>query len=192
MTKVMQYLAAKDDKSLFRVTGARDFPENMPVLFSAEVYNESYEPVADKDVRMVIRNETGEEFNYVFSPTATRYTLDAGLLPPGNYRYTADVAGSALPPEKGEFSVSPLQLESSTTIADHRLMGQLAAANGGNMVMPQDMLDLPGMIASRSSVSSVSYENKKLSDLINYRWILALILSLLSAEWLLRKRAGTY
>jgi hypothetical protein len=192
MTKVVQYLAAKDDKSLFRVTGARDFPENMPILFSAEVYNESYEPVADKDVRMVIRNESGEEFNYVFSPTATRYSLDAGLLPPGNYRYTATVAGSTLPAEKGEFSVSPLQLESSSTIAYHRLMGQLAAANGGSMVMPENMLQLPGMIASSTSVTSVSYENKKLSDLINYRWILGLILLLLSAEWLLRKRAGTY
>jgi hypothetical protein len=39
---------------------------------------------------------------------------------------------------------------------------------------------------------SVSYENKQLNDLINFRWILALIIGLLSLEWLLRKRAGTY
>ncbi|MFN9800768.1 MAG: hypothetical protein ACK54P_12210, partial [Bacteroidota bacterium] len=191
-TKVVQYLAAKDDKSLFRVSGAQNIQENMPVIFQAEVYNESYEPQADKDVRMSIRNEEDEEFDYTFSSSGVRYTLNTGKLPPGNYRYRATVAGTSLPAETGEFSVIPLQLESAATIADHRLLRKLAEENGGALVQPDAMQELPGMIARISAVAPVSYENKELTDLINFRWLLAIILLLLSAEWLLRKRAGTY
>ena len=36
------------------------------------------------------------------------------------------------------------------------------------------------------------HENKQLDDLINYKWILFLLIFLLGLEWLLRKRAGTY
>ena len=193
MTKTTQYLATREDKSLFRVNGAQDFPENMPVVFGAEVYNESYESVTDKEVRMIIRNENREEFSYSFSPSGQRYQLQAGMLPVGNYTYSASVVGnSSIPKETGEFSVSPLQLEASRTIADHRLMNLLATSNGGVMVMPQEMGRLPKLIRDSQSVTSTSYENKKLTDLINYRWLLALILLLLSLEWLLRKRAGTY
>lgn len=192
VVKTAQYLAAREDKSLFRVSGARDFPENMPVVFAAEVYNESYEPINDRDVRMVIRNENKEEFVYSFSPLGERYQLNAGLLPPGNYSYVATVTGSALPAEKGEFSITPLQVEAALTVADHRLMNQIAATTGGAMVLPETMESLAGLIAQSNRITSVSYESKQLTDLINYRWILALVLFLLSLEWLLRKRAGTY
>jgi hypothetical protein len=94
--------------------------------------------------------------------------------------------------ERGEFSVSPLQFEVVNTIADHRLLYQFANDNNGTMVYPADMSSLPDLIKQKKEIVSVSYENKKLNDLINYKWILAIIIALLAAEWLLRKRAGTY
>jgi hypothetical protein len=192
-TKVVQYLAAKEDKSLFRVNGAKDFAENTPIIFDAELYNASYEPIVDKDIQMVIRNEEGAEFNYSFSPANGRYKLNAGSLPVGNYSYTASTLseGQTLK-ETGEFSVSALQLELTNTIADHRLLNQFATENGGEMVYPNAVSSLAEKIKSRQDIVSVSYENKQLNDLINFRWILALIIGLLSLEWLLRKRAGTY
>jgi hypothetical protein len=60
------------------------------------------------------------------------------------------------------------------------------------MVYPNAVSSLAEKIKSRQDIVSVSYENKQLNDLINFRWILALIIGLLSLEWLLRKRAGTY
>jgi hypothetical protein len=142
---------------------------------------------------MVIRNEEGAEFNYSFSPANGRYKLNAGSLPVGNYSYSATTLseGQTLK-ETGEFSISALQLELTNTIADHRLLNQFATENGGEMVYPNAISSLAEKIKSRQDIVSVSYENKQLNDLINFRWILALIIGLLSLEWLLRKRAGTY
>ena len=193
VTKSVQYLAAKDDKSLFRVNGKNDFSENEDIVFDAELYNASYEAVAGREISMRIKNDEGKEFSYLFSANGELYRLNAGRLPVGNYTYEAKASseGNVLS-ERGEFSVSPLQLEIINTIADHRLLNQFARENNGVMVGPSEMKKLTEEILAKKEIVSVSYENKQLDELINVRWICALILILLSTEWLLRKRAGTY
>ena len=193
ITKSVQYLAAKDDKSLFRVNAKNDFTENEDILFDAELYNASYEAVSGREISMKIKNDEGKEFNYLFSANGDLYRLNAGRLPVGNYSYEARASseGNVLS-ERGEFSISPLQLEIINTIADHRLLNQFARENNGMMVRAGDMKTLTDEIRTKKEIVSVSYENKQLDELINVRWLCALILILLSTEWLLRKRAGTY
>jgi hypothetical protein len=193
LTKSVQYLASKDDKSLFRVNAKNDFAENEDVLFDAELYNASYESIAGREISMKIKNDEGKEFNYLFSASGDMYQLNAGKLPVGNYSYEAKASSEgSVVSERGEFSVSPLQLEIIHTIADHRLLNQFARENNGLMVYPDNMQALVDEIRNKKEIVSVSYENKQLDELINFRWFSVLILILLSTEWLLRKRAGTY
>lgn len=193
ITKTVQYMSSREDKSLFRVSGKNDFPENENIVFNAELYNASYEPISDREVSMKIRNEEGEEFSYLFSPGAVGYQLDAGSLPVGNYSYVASATSDGKPlKESGEFSVSPLEYEMTRTVADHRLLNQLAVNNQGAMVYPEALSSLNELIRAKKEIVPVSYETKTVTDLINYSWLLALFIILLGGEWLLRKRAGTY
>jgi hypothetical protein len=193
ITKSVQYLASKEDKSLFRVNGKNDFTENEDIVFDAELYNASYEAITGREISMKIKNDEGEEFNYLFSGSGDIYQLNVGKLPVGNYTYEAKATSEGnVWTERGEFSVSPLQLEIVNTIADHRLLNQFARENNGMMVYPSEMQRLTDEIRNKKEIVSVSYENKQLDELINFRWLSVLILLLLSTEWLLRKRAGTY
>lgn len=193
LMKCVQYLASKDDRSLFRVTGDNDFSSTQDVVFNAELYNASYEPIADREISMRITNDAAESFSYLFSPKGSVYQLNAGKLPVGQYRYEASTTsdGAALI-ERGEFSVNALRLEYVNTIADHNMLAQFARENNGAMVYPATMAELTERIQAMKEVVSVAYENKQLNELINVKWIAFLIIALLSAEWLLRKRAGTY
>jgi hypothetical protein len=193
VTKSVQYLAAREDKSLFRVEGPKNIEENQNILFSAEVYNQSFEAINNRDVAMEIRNEQGEVFNYTFSPASSGYRLDAGRLPVGQYTYVAKAnSDQGVLQEKGEFSVSPLLAEVTQTIADHRLLYQFAKENNGERVFPSQTETLADLIRTRKEIVPVSYETKQLDDLISFQWLLAVLLGLLCLEWLLRKRAGTY
>jgi len=175
------------------VNAKNDFAENEDVIFDAELYNASYEFITGREISMKIKNDEGKEFNYLFSSTDDMYQLNAGKLPVGNYSYEAKASSEGnVISERGEFSVSPLQLEIIHTIADHRLLNQFARENNGKMVYPNTMQALVDEIRNKKEIVSVSYENKQLDELINFRWLCALILILLSTEWLLRKRAGTY
>jgi hypothetical protein len=193
ITKITQYMSAKEDKSLFRVNGKNDFLENERIVFDAELYNQSFEAITNKEVKMQIESDEGLVYDYNFSPNVTRYHLEAGQLPAGNYTYTATAFTDQGAIERlGQFSISALDLELTNTVADHRLLYQWAAAHNGSSFSPKNLAQLADTIKARKDVVSIAYEHKELKDLINYKWILAALILLLGGEWLLRKRAGAY
>jgi hypothetical protein len=193
ISKTVQYLSVKTDKSFFRVKGKNNYPENEPVELEAEVYNESYELINTPDVNIVITDANNKKFPYAFSKTTNAYRLNAGMFPVGEYTYEAKVkVGEKLYSQKGQFSVSALQIELTNTVADHHLLYSLAKNHGGEMMYPNELDKLAEKLEAREDVKSVSYTEKKLDDLLNLKWIFFLLLLLLSAEWFIRKRNGAY
>jgi hypothetical protein len=193
INKIVQYLSLKDQKKNFRIYHQTNFRETEPVVFDAEVYNESYELTNEPEVEMSIRDEEDVQFPFVFNKTGNAYHLDAGNFPPGNYTYQSQANfGTNTFNASGQFSVSAIDLEALNTVADHQLLFQLAEASGGKMFYPANLDLLAEDVLSRDDIRPVTYTRKKYEDLLNNGWLLALILGLLTMEWFLRKRAGSY
>lgn len=193
VSKTVQYLSVKVDKSFFRIIAKNNFLENEPVQMEAEVYNESYELINTPEVSVIFTNADNKKYNYTFSKTSNAYRLDAGLLPVGEYKYEAKVkVGEKVYTQRGEFSISPLQVELTNTTADHQLLYSLAQKHGGEMIYPSGMDKLSDKLNAREDIKTVSYSQKKLSDVINLKWLFFVLLALISAEWFMRKRNGAY
>ncbi len=193
ISKTVQYLAVKADKSQFRVYGKNNFMENEPVEFNAELYNETYELINDPDVTISILNVDGRKFPFTFSKSGRSYKLNAGTLPPGEYSYDARAkVGDKILSAKGQFSITAIQVEFVNTTADHQMLYALSEKNGGELVYPGAMQELLEKLNAREDIKTVSYTHTKLSDLINLRWIFFILLLLLTLEWFLRKRSGSY
>lgn len=193
ISSTVQYLASREDRRQFRVDAPRDVLENERIVFSAEVYNDSYEAITDPEVDLVLTDSEGAQFTYTFGRAGNFYRLDAGFLPVGDYTWKArtSVAGRSFE-QTGALTVKAVQLEMANTVADHQLLYSLAADNGGEMLYPSEVSNLAERIAASGEAVAVSYERSSLTDLINLPWILFIILVLLSVEWLLRKRSGSY
>ena len=193
INKTIQFLSLKVDKSFFRVFSKNNFTENDNIEFDAEVYNESYELITNPDVALTITNSEGKRFPYSFNKTSNSYYLNAGSLPVDNYKYSARVKiGDKRLTETGEFTISALNIEKINTVADHNLLYNLAVRSGGEMIYPGQMNNLSEMIKSREDIKTISYTQKRFSEILNFPWLLILIIALLSAEWFMRKRAGGY
>jgi hypothetical protein len=193
ISKTVQYLSVKVDKSFFKVVNKNNFLENEAIEMEAEVYNESYELINEPEVNITISNSENKKFLYTFSKTNNAYSLNAGMLPVGEYKFEAKTkVGDKIYTQHGEFSVSALQVEQTNTIADHQLLYSLAKKHNGEMVYPNELEKLAEKLNSRTDIKSVSYTQNKLSDLINLKWIFGLLLALLSFEWFMRKRNGAY
>lgn len=193
-SKMVQYLSVKEDKRKFRVSVVKNiFDENEPVLFDAELYNNSFERINEPDVRMVITNERGKEFTFTMNKSGNAYALNAGVFPVGNYRFAATVAysGEQLRAE-GKFSVQPVQLEGFETTADHNLLGLLSTQSGGKRLTPDELNALPELIRQLNTAKPVIYESARTRSLINLRWIFGILVGLLSLEWFLRRYFGDY
>ena len=191
---IVQYLALKEDKRLFRAFGPELAMENEALIFRAELYNASYEAINDADVELIIRSEDGTEFPYFFSKTPQAYRLDIGNLPAGNYTYEAFLNrnGERLS-DFGSFGVKPFALEGARLRADHQTLSLLATNSGGHLFYPENASELVRQLnEGQSQLKPVSYTNEIFSTILNFRWIFFILLVLLSAEWFLRKYLGRY
>lgn len=194
MGKTIQFLSLKEDKRKFRVSLDKSvYNENEPVLFAAELYNDNYELTNEPDVALSARHADGREFTYTFNKVGKAYTLDAGILPIGNYTYRATTAFNGQQMSfDGRFSVRPLQLEQFATTANHAVLRQLSDQYGGATVAPADMLQVAELIKNKETIKPVIYQTSKTSPIINLKWIFALLAALLALEWFLRRYFGAY
>ncbi len=192
--KTVAYVGIKDDKRNFRAKSLRTiFQEQDELLFEAELYNANYEAVTEPDVNLSIRAAEGAEYKFTFGRSGDKYRLNAGGLPPGDYRFTATVAfNNKTEKAEGAFSIAALDFEKAQSRADHGLLRQMAAATGGAVISLEEMAGLAEKLKTGEKLSAISYYEQRISDLINLRWILALILSLLAFEWFVRRYSGGY
>jgi hypothetical protein len=193
LLKSVQNLSVKENKTHFRLVSKNNFDENEAITFDAEVYNDNYELINVPDVNISITNKAGKSFPYSFSKTEKAYNLNAGYMQAGDYSYKASVkVGEKVYTAGGQFSVSALQAEQSETVADHTLLNSLAQKNGGKMFYPNELSKLKELLLSRDDMKTITYSHYKLRDMVDVKAIFFILLALLSLEWFLRKRAGSY
>jgi transcriptional regulator CtsR len=190
--KTIQYLSVKADKSFFRLFTKKIINENEAVEFKAEVYNKSYQLITDPEVTVRLVDEAGKQYNYTLSKNNTSYFIEAGLFPPSEYSYKANVkTDGEIYTQSGTITIKAIVAEKVNTVADHTLLFQLAKNTGGKLFYPNQVNQLEQTLLTNELIKPITYTQKQLNDLIDLKWIFFLILGLLSIEWFLRKRNGS-
>lgn len=188
----IQYLTANANKQRFIVYPAKHvFDEGENVILNAELYNDALELINTPDVKIDLKSGTGKNYSFLFTRSNQSYQLDAGALPVGEYTYTATTKnGDKQFNATGQLTVTPLNLESRQSAANHQLLNTIAQQSGGVMLYPSAISRLAVLIRKNENIKTVVYEDKRYSDIIDVKWVFVLILGLLSLEWFLRKREG--
>ena len=191
--KAIQYLSLKEDKRKFRAAVAKNrYRENESILFDAQLYNDSYERINFPDAFLKITNDEGKEFAYTFSRSSDYYVLDAGLFPPGNYRFVASTnfEGKTLE-DRGRFSVEDVQLEQYDLTARYDILNTIAVQTGGSMYTASNFDELVTNLVE-AEVKPVIYQSTTTRSVLNLRWLFGVLLTLLGLEWFLRRYFGYY
>ena len=195
VSQLTQYLTVREDKRRFRVSLPDNvFPENAPVRLDAELYNASYELTnAPEATVLITAADGGQEYPYTFTRTADAYTLDAGTLPVGEYRYRATVSdGGEQLVSEGRFSVQAVEVERYVLEADHGLLRELSARYGGAFLGPGDLAGLPERIAAAGTAKPLLYELVNTRLALSLKGIFFVLLGLFTGEWVLRRWTGGY
>jgi hypothetical protein len=194
LQKIIQYIGIKEDKRKFRVYSPQKvYLENQPIVFDAQLFNDSYEPINTDDVFINIVSSDKKEYQFVFTKTNQAYTLQAGIFPTGNYTYTAYVIqeGNRLE-AKGQFAVQRIQLETYQNTADHNLLRLLAAESGGQVIPPDQVESIAEIIRKNQSIKPMQFSNERSYPIIEYKWLFFVAALLFCLEWFLRRYWGGY
>lgn len=194
INKTILLSTIKTDKRKFRANTSKNlYKDNEHVIFDAQLYNDSYEMINDPDVKLVVKDENGKEYNFTFSKTQNYYSLNAGFFAKGAYTYQAMTTfNGKAETVAGRFNVEAIQLEQFDLTARHGLLRSLSEKYGGQMVYPNQISSLKEILLNNQNLKPVMYQTNSTKAIIHLKWLFFLILGLLSLEWFLRRYFGNY
>lgn len=193
ISKLTQYLSAKEDKRRFKVYTEKEiFEDTEPVVFETEIYNEIYEEVYGYDVALEVTNELDESrsYSYITNENNTRYRVSN--LPEGIYQYQAqaNIDGERLQ-SAGEFTVRSLQIETLNLTANHQLLRQLSTTSGGVFFDQAEINNIGNLLEEQEAKGKI-YTSEAYLPIINLKWLFFVLLALVTMEWGIRKYMGSY
>ncbi len=193
MSRIAQFLSQNSDRSRFRVIHETTHSETEPVRFYAELYNQNFELINSEPVELNLRDASGKNYSYTFMPDGSGYSLNCGRLRPGEYSFSATVKSKLYPySQSGRITVDNFNPELADLRADYNMLGLIAQQTGGIMVKPENLNNINEYLHKNNLIQSTYYRENKYIDLLDWKWILFLILAFTSLEWIIRKREGYY
>jgi len=191
--KLIQYLSTADDRRKFRSYPVQqEFSDAEPVVFESQIYNDLFEPVYGNTIQLDITNEHGQKtsYSYVMSLGNTRYSI--GGLKEGVYRYKSKTTiNGKLEEIQGAFAVIQKQMELQNLTADFDLLRRLSNETGGEFYNVSQFSRLQNRLKNIEA-KSIIHSEEHFNSLINLKWIFVVLLTLLAAEWAIRKYNGSY
>jgi hypothetical protein len=186
----ISYLSVKKDKSRLRVYAVSNYSSSENIVLKAELYNELYEPINSPNIELKLKKNDSLNYEYSFDRSEIGYRLNMGTLEQGIYNYTAKTVVNGVEISKsGQFSVSEVNMELANLEANHKVLYKLSKKNGGQFYLPSEYDKWNSKLESQQ-FSSILYSQINFKDLIDFKWFFALVILLLGAEWLIRKREG--
>jgi len=112
-------------------------------------------------------------------------------LPPGEYAWTSEVTvENETFEESGTFTVIENRSEYVNYVANHALLRDLSDKKGGKMFQLADADALTADLSQLESAKPLIHTFKEWSSLIEWEWLMILLVLIISAEWFVRKYTG--
>ncbi len=184
MQQMVSFAAMQADRQRLRVEAERTYHAGIPAVIRAQLYNEAYEPTTGAEVSLELKGDSLDG-TFLFQRDGDGYSLTLPDLKEGVYRYRATTPDGLS--ADGTFAVEATGIEMSRLVADHSLLRTISHTTGGEMYTPADISALESALAT---LKPTIYSHTRYSDLLGLPWVLALIVLLLGAEWLVRKLEG--
>ena len=192
-TKLIQYLAAREDNRKFRLYAINnEFDEAEAPTFESEAYNDILERIYGYPVDIQLRNEKDSVFNFSYVPTQAASRFSIPNLPSGLYRYEGRATIQDNPEmERGEFLVKKREIELNTLTANHGMLRTLAEKHNGMYFHRMEWEALKSHLEETARTQKIVTQEAYLGAQ-RLLWPFLLILLLISTEWFLRKYYGSY
>lgn len=189
LVKIAQFLSAKNDKRRFKAyPREKEYLSTDNIVFETELYNDLYEPLYGQNIELKLSREGGKTSTYTFTNAQGYTSFDIGNLPSGIYNYTAKAGTENY---TGKFTVRSIQLENINTTANHQVLRNMSAQTGAITVKANDIDKLEQELSKRIFNKKV-FSDEELTEFIHIKWVLIMLLLLVSVEWFIRKYFGGY
>jgi hypothetical protein len=188
-----RWLNAPDDQKRVRIkTSKKLYSSDEMVEFSAQVYDESFNPVNDAEVKLNISNKDFKEELNLTSVGGGLYEGSILTIKNGDYFFngTATINNKSLGDDRGTFNIGDVEIEMIDSRMNYELLNLLATQTNGKYFDSDQYGMLFEYLKKLNSKSTKEKLVKSEIRLWSDEWLLIIVILLFATEWFIRKRSG--
>ncbi|MDP2059205.1 MAG: VWA domain-containing protein, partial [Flavobacteriaceae bacterium] len=190
MGNLVQYLSSNQKRERLQLDFETIYESNDNLRIRAGYFDEIFNFDNRAALKITLQNQqTNEQFVFPFLLQSDYYEANLNGIPPGEYKFTVLVEGENLKKE-GVFTVLDFDLEKQFSGADYNKLKNVSNQTDGEIFMPNKVQKLIHSLKEDSRFKPVLKEFKSDAPLIDWIWLLILMVLSLGAEWVLRKYSG--
>lgn len=187
---LVQYLASSKKRNRLDVNAESLYPANSTITITAFYTDKNYKFDPRANLELTITNSKSEEVLKVpFSLVKNSFQSEIENLSPDNYNYKVTVLGQNIN-RYGSFKITAYQIEEQFTNANVKKLEKLAGNTIGKVFYTSQVEELCNELLLNESYYTIQKTSTQKENLIHWKWILCIVISLFTAEWLLRKYYG--
>ena len=189
----VKWLNTKDKQKFVTIrTAKKIYSPGENIDFTAQVYDQSYNPVSDAEVNVKIKSGN-ESFNVTMNSLGNGLyegTLETNKTGDYSYNGTALQNGNKLGTDSGNFNVGEVDIEMVSPRMNYEFLKSLSTQTGGKYFTPSNYSQLFPILKRITDNSSKEKIETSEVNLWSNEWLMGLAILLFGFEWFLRKRFG--
>lgn len=188
--KLIQYLASKERRNRLNINYNSFYNGGDNIVIAAQYFDKNYEFDARAKLSMVVigeRNNTRQEIPMVLKNN--RYEVDLSSLTPDSYKFSVTVAGESIS-RSGNFQIIEFNVEQQFLSANVTPLQQIATNTNKELYSMGNSAQLITNLLENETYNPIQKQQKQIKPLIDWYYLLGIIILTLSLEWFIRKYNG--
>jgi hypothetical protein len=188
--KIIQFLASNDSKKALVVNHENFYNSGDAIEISAQYFNKNYE--FDEKARLTIsvtNTKTKQIKNYDLLKGNNSFKVNLDGLLTGQYTFSVKELNSNTI-YNSRFEILDFDIEKQFVNPDILKLSQLATETKGTIYYPNQIDDLIKSLLENEKYKAIQKSVNTKTPIIDWVWLLILIVMSLSAEWFIRKYNG--
>jgi len=187
---LVKYTISNKKRDRLEVNINKIYPANSIIDVVALYLDKNYQFDNRANLQLTLINtETKAKKTIPFSLINNSYKLSLEGISSGNYSYKVSVEGENIT-QSGRFKITDYQIEEQFTNANTVKLKQVALKSKGTVFYKDETEKLLAELVQNKSYYKTQKLKEKEENLINWEWILFIIIGLLAIEWFVRKYRG--
>jgi len=188
--KLILYLSTSKGKNRFVLDYSSIYNNSNETKIRANYFDEAFAFDTNASINIKVENKsTGTSLEVPMLLKDGYYEADLSNLTPGQYEFVATVTIENLS-RSGSFSILDFDAEKQFSSSNYGKLNRLANNTAGKLFFPDQMDSLVMALKNDSKFVPVQKSKQIIVPLIDFKFLLGIIIAALSLEWFIRKYNG--